>query len=345
MRCRFVRGSLRWVGVTVAAAGIGSGMWGCVVHDEQPPTGGDPLARRTICIDPGHGGTAETDHFRVGPSGEREEWINLRVALELRSLLQDRGAEVVMTRTADVPVALEARAQVAKDRGAEVFLSIHHNATADETVNFPIVYFHGAASENRAGAELGRLVATFLRAALFDGQGPACVISDRAIFPTKGASVLRNSYGIPGVIGEASFFSNAEEEQRLKNPEANRTEARAYVRALEAFFKHPVSPIADRGSVVELEPFAVLEGGDRMKEEALKWKTLYEEGLKEMGRGEAAALATALESFTRSIRAFPDSYLAKACHERRAEILDRTGHPAEAATARLRAGEHYVEVD
>ena len=44
----------------------------------------DPLAGRTICIDPGHGGTADTDSYRVGPTGEREEWIDLRVALILR---------------------------------------------------------------------------------------------------------------------------------------------------------------------------------------------------------------------------------------------------------------------
>ena len=42
----------------------------------------DPLAGRVICIDPGHGGTAESDAYRVGPAGEREEWINLRVAVD-----------------------------------------------------------------------------------------------------------------------------------------------------------------------------------------------------------------------------------------------------------------------
>jgi hypothetical protein len=36
------------------------------------------LNDKTICVDPGHGGTAHSDSFRVGPGGEREEWINLR---------------------------------------------------------------------------------------------------------------------------------------------------------------------------------------------------------------------------------------------------------------------------
>ncbi|WP_414618177.1 N-acetylmuramoyl-L-alanine amidase family protein [Dyadobacter sp. 32] len=54
---------------------------------------------KVICIDPGHGGTSQTDHYRVGPAGEREEWVNLRVALLLRKILEEKGAKVIMTRT------------------------------------------------------------------------------------------------------------------------------------------------------------------------------------------------------------------------------------------------------
>ena len=201
----------------------------------------DPLAGRTICIDPGHGGTAETDGFRVGPTGEREEWIDLRVALMLRDMLEARGAKVLMTRTGDVAVALEDRATLAVESGAEVFVSIHHNATADPEANFPVIYFHGNASENKAGVALGRALAASLAEALFDGQTEVSLVSDHAIFPTAGAAVLRHSYGIPGVIGEASFFTNADEEQRLRSADYNRREAEAYVAALAdlLFPSHP----------------------------------------------------------------------------------------------------------
>lgn len=62
------------------------------------------LKGKTVCLDPGHGGTAATDSYRVGLGGEREERINLRVALELKKMLEAKGARVVMTRTADVDV-------------------------------------------------------------------------------------------------------------------------------------------------------------------------------------------------------------------------------------------------
>jgi N-acetylmuramoyl-L-alanine amidase len=104
------------------------------------------LEGKVICIDPGHGGTADTDSFRVGPTGEREEWINLRVALKLAEILRKNGAVPVLTRANDEQVGLKARAELAIDKNADVFISVHHNATADSSVNFPIIYFHGNAS-------------------------------------------------------------------------------------------------------------------------------------------------------------------------------------------------------
>jgi N-acetylmuramoyl-L-alanine amidase len=305
----------------------------------------DPLAGKVICLDPGHGGTAATDAFRVGPGGEREEWINLRVALLLQEMLEARGARVVMTRTADVPVELSARARLAVENEADVFLSIHHNATADPEVNFPIVYFHGNASENAASIALGRVVAHNLRAALFDGEGPASLVSDHAIFPGSGASVLRNSYGIPGVIGEASFFSNPDEEQRLKDPDANRREAEAYLVSLREFFSAEIPPIAEKHSLGEIPPFAVLEGGERMQDEARAWRELYRRGVELHQSNDRESLAEAYDLFTRSARAFPASHPAQDCHRRRAEILKALGDHEQAEVARRRAEEHYVAVD
>ena len=316
-------------------------------HPAQEPdvAMASPLVGKVICVDPGHGGTAATDSYRVGPTGEREEWVNLRVGLALRKLLEDRGARVIMTRTDDVPVELTDRATLAKEHRADAFLSIHHNATADPEVNFTIVYFHGAASENRASVALGRILARHLRNALFDGATPAWVISDHAIFTDSGANVLRNSYGIPGVIGEASFFSNAEEEERLKRSEANRAEARAYLAALEEFFSGDIPTIAERDGRGELPPFPVLKEGENAKEEARSWERLYRRGLELLESGDRGSLEEALDLFTRSARAFPDSSVARACHQHRAEILEALGDEAAAEIASRRAAEHYAGVD
>jgi N-acetylmuramoyl-L-alanine amidase len=304
----------------------------------------DPLSGRTICIDPGHGGTADTDGYRVGPTGEREEWIDLRVALILRDLLAERGAHVLMTRTEDDAVALQDRATLAVENGAEVFISIHHNATADPEANFPVVYFHGNASENQAGVALGRALAASLAEALFDGQTEVSLVSDHAIFPTAGAAVLRHSYGLPGVIGEASFFTNPDEEERLRSAQYNRREAEAYVAALADFFSHPIPPILDKGSLVTVEPFPVFEEDERTRAIAVQWKENWQAGVEAQSIGTPEALNRALELFTLSAQSFPDSWVAGDCHARRAQILEALGNSDEAAMERIRAREHYVAI-
>lgn len=338
----------------------------------------DPLADKTIVIDPGHGGTAEYDQYRVGPAGEREEWVNLRVALLLRDKLEERGARVLLTRTEDVEVALDVRARLAVENDADAFVSVHHNATADPGVNFPIIYYHANASENSASVELAKAMGRRINEYLFDDNAPVSVVSDHAIFPTAGASVLRNSYGFPGVIVEASFFTHPEEEQRLMNPEYNRLEAKAYVRALEDFFSEGHPPPLECYSTIRLPAFPVLQEADRMDPAALLWREDFEKGMAllseitqpgkqaddpevpEMKKPEYPAHATgdpettnlvkdnleeALKLFERSARSFPDSWLAGRAHAARAEIMELLGEKEKADTIRMRVKEFYVWPD
>jgi N-acetylmuramoyl-L-alanine amidase len=299
------------------------------------------LKGRVIFLDPGHGGTADTDAYRVGPTGEREEWVNLRVALVLRDMLKAHGARVVMSRTSDSAVSLRARAETAKAANAEVFVSIHHNATADTSVNFPIIYFHGNASENRASVRLAQLAAKELRSALFDDNGPVSIVSDHVIFPRSGTAVLRHSYGIPGIIGEATFFTNPAEERRLKDRNYNRREAAAYLAALETFFSREQPPVAEKYSLYRLPPFEVLQEAERMRPEARRWLQDYREGKQLLQDGK---LENAYRRLTRSARSFPDSYVAREVHLLRAEALDKMDSTAAAQKARLRAREYFANL-
>ncbi|MGM0668422.1 MAG: N-acetylmuramoyl-L-alanine amidase family protein [Gemmatimonadota bacterium] len=316
---------------------------GCAPAQSPGPEG--VLAGKVIYLDPGHGGTAETDQFRVGPTGEREEWVNLRVALLLRKMLEARGARVLMSRTEDVPVDLKERADSAVENHADVFLSIHHNATADPDVNFPIIYFHGNASENLAGVALGKAVARNLREGMFEEGTPVSLVSDHVIFPGGGTAVLRHSYGVPGVIGEASFFTNPEEEGELKDQAYNRREAEAYLAALEEFFSEPLLPIAEKYSSGRVPPFDVFQEAERMSEEARRWKENYLGALELLEEDAPETRAEAYELFTLSARSFPDSWVARDCHRHRAELLEEMGRVEEAEQERLRVREFYVPVD
>ncbi len=297
------------------------------------------LTGKTICVDAGHGGTAATDTYRVGPTGEREEWINLRVAKHLEELLQAEGAEVVMTRTTDTAVSLSERAELAKAQDADVFLSVHHNATADSSVNFPIIYYHGNASANQASVRLGELVIRQLRAALFNDSVPVSLVSDHTIFPKSGTAVLRGTYGIPAVIGEATFFTNPTEEQKLKAEAYNLREAEAYRDALREFFAEPLPPVQEKK--LEIPPFAVLQEAERMRPEALAWRENFQRGKKLFEQMDWPA---AYDYFTQSARSFPDSYLAREAHRYRALILEKMDSLEAAAVAQQRVNEYYVPV-
>jgi N-acetylmuramoyl-L-alanine amidase len=301
------------------------------------------LEGKIICLDPGHGGTAATDSYRVGPTGEREEWINLRVANLLKKMLEKQGATVLMTRDADVQVTLADRAELAVKGDADVFISIHHNATADRTVNFPILYFHGSVLENEASVSLGKLIAMEFRDALFGSQGPVSLVSDFAIFPNAGAGVLRGTYGIPAILSEASFFSHAAEEVRLKKKRYNKREAKAYFNALTSFFDQEViPPIREKSHPLTIPPFPVFQEAERMRPEAIHWKENYLRGKELVEQGDPSLLDEAMEYLELSVRSFADSYVAREAHKLRSKVLLLQGKDAEAATEALRVDAFYV---
>ncbi len=97
----------------------------------------DPLIRpprlpasrriRTICIDAGHGGKQPGQK-----AGSRlEKTYTLALAQEVRSRLVAAGFRVVMTRESDTYVDVAERAEIARRKGADLFVSLHYNATAD----------------------------------------------------------------------------------------------------------------------------------------------------------------------------------------------------------------------
>lgn len=80
-----------------------------------------------VCLDPGHGGR---DPGATGPHGIREKDVVLRIAKILREKLIKRyGYKVIMTRNRDVFVPLEERVAFANSKGADIFISIHINAS------------------------------------------------------------------------------------------------------------------------------------------------------------------------------------------------------------------------
>lgn len=106
------------------------------------------LAGKVIVIDPGHGcyktdDATTLDVGNVGPTGLMEKDVDLAVSLYLKAYLEKSGATVIMTRSKDVGVmTLSSRAATANDANADIFISVHCNAsTTDSTKKGIITYY------------------------------------------------------------------------------------------------------------------------------------------------------------------------------------------------------------
>jgi len=302
-----------------------------------------PLNGKIIIIDPGHGGSAATDSYRQGPTGEREEWIDLRVGLLLKEMLEEKEAKVFMTRSTDVTFPLADRSKMATDNQADFFVSIHHNATADPSVNFPIIYFHGLSSSNKAGVTFGKQLAKNLGKYMYKSKTQVSVVSDFTIFSGSGASVLRGTYGIPGVLAEASFFTNPQEEARLKEKEHNYNEAMAFALTIENFFKGTIPKISPKIASDFPPQFATLQEAERMSPLAKRWLQDFNEAKELMKSKDKEVLQKAYDLFTQSARSFPDSYVAAQCHKNRVILLKKLGKPDEAMQEEKRVSEFFPD--
>src|SRR6185369_6282757 len=111
------------------------------------------LSVSRIVIDAGHGGH---DPGAQG-SGINESELTLDVALRLQKLLEKQaGVEVVMTRDTDVFIPLEERTAIANREGADMFLSIHANASRNALAHGVETYFLNFAMNPEAEAVAAR---------------------------------------------------------------------------------------------------------------------------------------------------------------------------------------------
>jgi len=111
-----------------------------------------------IVIEPGHGGH---DTGTIGPTGLCEKDVVLDVGKRLKTLLEEKtGAEVVMTRSDDTFIPLEERTAVANEKGADLFISIHANASRDRRARGIETYYLNFTSDPEALEVAGRENAT-----------------------------------------------------------------------------------------------------------------------------------------------------------------------------------------
>jgi N-acetylmuramoyl-L-alanine amidase len=200
------------------------------------------LQGKKIFIDPGHGGK---DRASAGPNKLiTEADANLRVSLALRDFLKEAGATVIMSRETDSTVELRERSKLANESGADIFVSVHHNApgsTGDRLINYVSTYYHGKETDfvyEPSERDMAKFIQRDLAYAMRQSGGLGSfdgTYSDYWIYPGSGFSVLRHTE-IPAVLVECSFFTHPIEEKRLSMQEYNRVQAWGIFRGIARYF-------------------------------------------------------------------------------------------------------------
>ncbi|MDD2335793.1 MAG: N-acetylmuramoyl-L-alanine amidase [Geobacteraceae bacterium] len=126
------------------------------VRFERENTGNKfkPAKIRRIVVDPGHGGH---DPGAMGADGLREKDIVLSIGLKLaRQLKEQLGVDVVMTRSTDVFIPLEERTAIANKVNADLFLSIHANASLNKSASGIETYYLNLTKSDKAARVAAR---------------------------------------------------------------------------------------------------------------------------------------------------------------------------------------------
>lgn len=125
---------------TEAAPPAQTGQQAAAAPAEAPPLVDlTPGGLRTIVIDAGHGGD---DQGARGPQGTSEKDVTLGVARRLKAAIEARlGSRVILTRDGDGTIGLDERAAVANNNKADLFISLHANASARSSVAGAEVFY------------------------------------------------------------------------------------------------------------------------------------------------------------------------------------------------------------
>jgi len=220
---------------------------------------------KRVVVDPGHGGS---DPGAIGPKGLYEKDVVLDVAKKLGEILKEKyNMEVIFTRDEDVFIPLEERTAIANSHKADLFISIHANASPHKFARGIETYILNwtndeeairvAARENSISFKKMKLVQNELQLILHDlARDNKRDESMRLAYSvqTSIVDILKEDYKeiidlgvkralfyvlvgaeMPSILAEISFISNPEEEKRLSHENYRVKIAEAMAKGIEGY--------------------------------------------------------------------------------------------------------------
>lgn len=221
--------------------------------------------KRKIVLDPGHGGK---DPGAIGQNGLMEKDVVLDVALKVRELMKDNPKyDIILTRENDTYIPLNERTEIANKVNADLFISIHVNASHNSYARGIETYLLNwtddeeairvAARENAISVakmkqmkgELGFMLASLEREAKRDDSVKLAGYVHNAMIKNLKNSFSRHDNGVkqalfyvlvgaqmPSCLLEISYISNSEEEKLLSNDLYRTKVAMSIAEGIENYF-------------------------------------------------------------------------------------------------------------
>lgn len=184
--------------------------------------------RKTIIIDPGHGGrdTGAVNNFLC------EKDLNLAIALQTTDLFRHQGYDVYMTRTDDTFIPLLDRADAGNILNAAAFISVHNNSIPVDMAESAKKLYRGTtvlynSTALQPAKELATLMCDELVNTLRTHQYP---LQDRP------GLVVLNSTWVPAVIAEVSMMPHPQDAKMISQPVYQQKAAEAILKATEKYF-------------------------------------------------------------------------------------------------------------
>jgi N-acetylmuramoyl-L-alanine amidase len=223
-------------------------------------------SRKTIIIDPGHGGQ---DPGALGVNGVYEKTIVLAVGLELKRQLEASGYKVEMTRSTDVFIPLGQRVKFARKKKGDLFISLHADSIGRSNVTGASVYTLSdkasdketeklAERENKsdliAGIDLTKqeddVADILIDLAARDTMNQSRYLANTVIttlddkdirildrkFRSAGFAVLK-AMDIPSILVEMGYLTNRAEVEKLSNSSYRKQIATALKASIDRYFQ------------------------------------------------------------------------------------------------------------
>jgi N-acetylmuramoyl-L-alanine amidase len=219
-----------------------------------------PLNVRRVVLDAGHGGSDPG----ATAAGILEKEITLDIGRRLRTLLVDRGFEVVLTRDGDDTIALRERARVANESKSDIFVSIHINAIIKHTESRGIeTYYLGAttdpslnalaAAENRVSgysmSDMRKLLDGIYADARRDESHQLATVVQKKLHSAlhkldpglenwgvkRAPFVVLVATDMPAILAEVGCISNEHDAAMLRRPEYRQRIAEALFEGIDSY--------------------------------------------------------------------------------------------------------------